>query len=134
MIPKPNGKKRLLGIPTIRYRVMKTVVKNALLPECEAMFEGNSYGFIPGISCQDAIEKSFIRLQKGRDNWVLEADIKGFFDNIAHEGILDSISNFPHRELIREWLKAGFLFQGKINLTEQGTPQGGVSALRSVQW
>ena len=70
----------------------------------------------------------------GRDTWVLEADIKGFFDNIAHESILSMMSNFPKRELVKGWLKAGFVFQGKLNPTEQGTPQGGVSALRSVQW
>lgn len=126
MIPKPNGKKRPLGIPTIKDRVMQSVVKNALEPEWEATFEDNSFGFRPGRSCQDAIEQSFNRVCKGRDNWVLEADIKGFFDNIAHEAILDSISNFPQRELIRGWLKAGFMFQGKINPTELGTPQGGV--------
>lgn len=62
----------------------------------------------------------------GRDTWVLEADIQGFFDNIAHESILKMVSNFPKREIIKEWLKAGFVFQGKINPTEQGTPQGGV--------
>lgn len=62
----------------------------------------------------------------GRDTWVLEADIKGFFDNIAHESILNMVGNFPKKELIKGWLKAGFVFQGKINPTEQGTPQGGV--------
>lgn len=80
-------------------------------------------------SCQDAIEQSFIRTcmsKTGRDTWVLEADIKGFFDNIAHESILNMVGNFPKRELIKGWLKAGFVFQGKINPTEQGTPQGGV--------
>jgi RNA-directed DNA polymerase len=126
MIPKPNGKKRPLGIPTIKDRVMQAVVKNALEPEWEAVFEDNSYGFRPGRSCQDAIEQSFMRLQKGRDKWVLEADIKGFFDNIAHESILNNIGNFPQKELIKGWLKAGFMFQGRFNPTEQGTPQGGV--------
>lgn len=135
-IPKPNGKKRPLGIPTVRDRIEQAIVKNSLEPEWEAVFEQHSYGFRPGRSCQDAIEQGFIRTcmsKTGRDTWVLEADIKGFFDNIAHESILSMMSNFPKRELVKGWLKAGFVFQCKLNPTEQGTPQGGVSALRSVQ-
>lgn len=131
-IPKPNGKKRPLGIPTVRDRIEQAIVKNSLEPEWEAVFEEHSYGFRPGRSCQDAIAQCFLRLKNGRDNWVLEADIKGFFDNIAHKSILNMVGNFPKRELIKGWLKAGFVFQGKINPTEQGTPQGGVSALRSA--
>jgi RNA-directed DNA polymerase len=65
-------------------------------------------------------------LRKGRDTWVLEADIQGFFDNIAHESILKQLGNFPGRNLIKGWLKAGFIFEGKYNPTETGTPQGGV--------
>lgn len=110
----------------MRDRIEQAIVKNSLEPEWEAVFEQHSYGFRPGRSCQDATEQGFSRLCSGRDTWVLEADIKGFFDNIAHESILTMLSNFPKRELIKGWLKAGFAFQGKINPTEQGTPQGGV--------
>lgn len=126
-IPKAKGKSRPLGIPVITDRAMQAIVLSALEPEWEARFEGCSYGFRPGRGCHDAIASvySIARPNKTK-KWVLDADVKGAFDNIGHETLLKTIKGFPAQELIKQWLKAGYVEDDLLYATESGTPQGGV--------
>jgi RNA-directed DNA polymerase len=126
-IPKSDGKQRPLGIPTILDRCLQARVKNALEPEWEAKFESSSYGFRPGRGCHDAIEKIFLLARPNkRKKWIVDADIKGAFDNINHDFLMKTIGESPGRELIHQWLKAGVMENGGYTATEMGTPQGGV--------
>ena len=103
------------------------MVKNALEPEWEARFEGSSYGFRPGRGCHDAIAKIYILgCPNRRKKWVVDADVKGAFDNIDQDHLLRTLGQAPGRELIRQWLKAGVMEDGVYHETPTGTPQGGV--------
>jgi len=125
-IPKGKGKTRPLGIPTIRDRIIQAIVKNALEPFWEARFEATSYGFRPGRSTHDAIDDVHKSLCGGKRQWIVEADIKGAFDNINHAKLMDIIGLFPARFLIRKWLKAGVMIGLDLTPTTTGTPQGGI--------
>jgi len=126
-IPKPNGKKRPLGIPTLIDRCLQAIVLNALEPCWEAQFERASYGFRPGRSTHDAAEKIFNAVRPNKKKkWVIDADIKGCFDKIDHEFLIGRIGNFPARKLIQQWLKAGYVDKNVFHESEAGTPQGGI--------
>ena len=127
-IPKPDGKQRPLGIPTIRDRIVQQACKIVIEPVFEANFLDSSYGFRPKRDAKQATEKVKKELYK---NWyVVDADIQGYFDNINHEillGLLNRrISDRRVIKLCRQWLRAGVIENGKYYPTEKGSPQGGV--------
>jgi RNA-directed DNA polymerase len=125
LIPKKNSKTRPLGIPAMKCRAMQALYLLALEPIAETTADPNSYGFRPQRSTADAGEQCFKSLaKKASAEWVLEADIKGCFDNISHDWM---IANIPtDKAILKKWLKAGFVYQNELFPTDAGTPQGGI--------
>lgn len=124
-IPKSNGKNRELGIPTMRDRAFQALYLMALEPLAETTADRNSYGFRSKRSCADAIRQCFIVLgRKSSAQWVLEGDIKGCFDHISHEWLLENIP--MEKKILKQWLKCGFIKGNNLFCTKSGTPQGGI--------
>lgn len=129
-IPKKDGKsQRLLGIPTVSDRIAQTIVKMYLQPLVEPHFHQDSYGYRPNKSAQDAIGTA--RERCWRYNWVIDLDIKGFFDNLDHQLVMQSVKKFTDNPwtllYIERWLKVPAQSADGVLITrEKGTPQGGV--------
>jgi len=124
-IPKADGKQRPLGMPTMKDRAMQALYLLALEPAVEGASDPNSYGFRKGRSTHDARSQLFVSLsKKASAQWVLDADIAGFFDNINHEWLLNNVH--MDKVMLRKWLKSGVVDAGQLQRTDDGTPQGGV--------
>lgn len=128
-IPKGNGGERILGIPTIADRVAQTVVTNYLMPLVEPTFHQDSYGYRPNKSALQAV--GVARERCWRSDWVLDMDIKGFFDNLDHELVMKGVRRYTECTwvliYIERWLKASGQQQDGTQIARnKGTPQGGV--------
>ncbi|MES2164932.1 MAG: group II intron reverse transcriptase/maturase [Pseudomonadota bacterium] len=132
-IPKSNGKMRPLGIPTMRDRAMQALHLLALDPVLEPLSDPNSYGFRKNRSTADAMAQIFVKLARtASPQWVLDADIEGFFDNINHNWMIDHVR--MDQSILRKWLKCGVIDRAQLLATTAGTPQGGIISPALANW
>ena len=132
-IPKPGtGKQRPLGVPTLEGKLVEAGLVRILEAIYENDFIEDSYGFRPGRSCHDALRALSQTVEKGQINWIVEADIRGFFDNVDHDWLMKFLA---HRigdkrvlRMIKRFLKAGVVEDGRLEISDQGTPQGGCAS------
>jgi RNA-directed DNA polymerase len=129
-IPKADGRQRPLGVAALEDKIVQQAVVTILNEICEVDFQGFSYGFRPGRSPHQALDALSVGLHRKRVNWVLDADIRGFFDQMSHEWTMKFVQHrvADHRilRLIQKWLKAGVSEEGHWSETQLGTPQGAV--------
>ena len=125
-ISKKNGKKRPLGIPTMQDRAQQALYLMALDPVAETILDNGTYGFRKKRSTADAIEAVFKAAAANADcaEWILEGDIRSCFDEISHDWLLEHIPT--DKRMLKEWLKAGFIFEGSLHETKKGAAQGGI--------
>jgi group II intron reverse transcriptase/maturase len=139
-IKKSDGKQRPLGIAALEDKVVQQAVVTILNAIYENDFEGYSYGFRPGRNPHQALDALTVGITRKRVNWVLDMDIRGFFDNMSHEWterfVEHRVADRRILRLIRKWLKAGVCEEGEWKESEVGTPQGGVMTPRTqkITW
>jgi group II intron reverse transcriptase/maturase len=127
-IPKPDGGTRMLGIPTVVDRWIQQMLLLVLQPIFEPQFSPHSYGFRPNRSAHDAIRAAQALIRGGKD-WVVDMDITKFFDHVNHDLLMHRLGQLIRDKrvlgLIGKYLRSGIMLEGVVQVTEEGTPQGG---------